>query len=304
MTMSSATYSQSEAISTENENLNQRSAAKRKPSVKQSNPAEIIQRAKMSPDSLTHNDVMQLQGTIGNRAVVQMLSKLQSDRNSQTEGKVIQLKKEKEEAYTNKGIRITYNGFLDTILGADAWKLKAISLAEDVVVKIVELIPFAGALPALQEGDYLDAAISLIPEGKVFKGILIVTDGTKLAKAGKFLYKNEKWISRGKTAKDAAEAGYSVATTTYDLKKNKLVLKMVAASYNKTKFTSDTTLLVDFDTDDCYGRDISIDKSNVRAGVDHYSELVYTGKLTAPVIPKHHLSYLKIYQTVMDAAKK
>ena len=39
-----------------------------------SNPYSIIQRARINPKSLTHADVMQLQRTIGNRAVAQLLS--------------------------------------------------------------------------------------------------------------------------------------------------------------------------------------------------------------------------------------
>ncbi|HWQ48695.1 MAG TPA: DUF4157 domain-containing protein [Methanosarcina sp.] len=39
-----------------------------------SNPYSIIQRAKINPKSLTHADIMQLQRTIGNRAVAQLLS--------------------------------------------------------------------------------------------------------------------------------------------------------------------------------------------------------------------------------------
>jgi len=39
-----------------------------------SNPVAIIQRARINPKSLTHADVMQLQRTIGNRAVAQLLS--------------------------------------------------------------------------------------------------------------------------------------------------------------------------------------------------------------------------------------
>jgi hypothetical protein len=41
-----------------------------------SHPAAIIQRAKINPKSLTHADVMQLQRTIGNRAVGQLLSEI------------------------------------------------------------------------------------------------------------------------------------------------------------------------------------------------------------------------------------
>jgi hypothetical protein len=39
-----------------------------------SSPASIIQRAKINSKSLTHSDVMQLQRTIGNRAVSRLLS--------------------------------------------------------------------------------------------------------------------------------------------------------------------------------------------------------------------------------------
>jgi len=39
-----------------------------------SNPFATIQRAKINPKSLTHADIMQLQRTIGNRAVGKLLS--------------------------------------------------------------------------------------------------------------------------------------------------------------------------------------------------------------------------------------
>jgi hypothetical protein len=41
-----------------------------------SHPMAIIQRARINPKSLTHADVMQLQSTIGNRAVVRLLSEI------------------------------------------------------------------------------------------------------------------------------------------------------------------------------------------------------------------------------------
>ena len=41
-----------------------------------SHPAAIIQRARINPKSLTHADVMQLQRTIGNRAVGQLFSEI------------------------------------------------------------------------------------------------------------------------------------------------------------------------------------------------------------------------------------
>ncbi len=43
-----------------------------------SNPASIIQRARIDPKSLTHADVMQLQQTIGNRAVGRLLSSIRN----------------------------------------------------------------------------------------------------------------------------------------------------------------------------------------------------------------------------------
>lgn len=52
---------------------------KQAPTVKQtpiSNPMAIIQRARINPKSLTHTDVMQLQRTIGNRAVGKLLSEI------------------------------------------------------------------------------------------------------------------------------------------------------------------------------------------------------------------------------------
>lgn len=42
------------------------------PIMQGSHPSAIIQRAQMCPESLTHTDVMQLQRTIGNRAVIQL----------------------------------------------------------------------------------------------------------------------------------------------------------------------------------------------------------------------------------------
>ena len=41
-----------------------------------SNPMAIIQRARINPKSLTHADVMQLQRTIGNRAVGRLLTEI------------------------------------------------------------------------------------------------------------------------------------------------------------------------------------------------------------------------------------
>ena len=41
-----------------------------------SHPATIIQRARINPKSLTHADVMQLQRTIGNRAVGKLLTEI------------------------------------------------------------------------------------------------------------------------------------------------------------------------------------------------------------------------------------
>ena len=64
-------------------NVNKPSAAiqQRQPSrrtdpglTRQQHPAAIIQRATASPESLTTADVLQLQRTIGNRAVGQLLS--------------------------------------------------------------------------------------------------------------------------------------------------------------------------------------------------------------------------------------
>ncbi len=43
-----------------------------------SNPASIIQRAKINPKSLTPADVLQLQRTIGNRAVGRLLSEIRN----------------------------------------------------------------------------------------------------------------------------------------------------------------------------------------------------------------------------------
>ncbi|HUW68073.1 MAG TPA: hypothetical protein VMW20_08495 [Candidatus Nanoarchaeia archaeon] len=43
---------------------------------RQTHPASIIQRVQAAPESLSAADVLQLQRTIGNRAVVQLMSEI------------------------------------------------------------------------------------------------------------------------------------------------------------------------------------------------------------------------------------
>lgn len=50
--------------------------AQQAPLMQENHPAEIIQRASMCPGSLTSSDIMQLQNTIGNRAVCQLMQDL------------------------------------------------------------------------------------------------------------------------------------------------------------------------------------------------------------------------------------
>ncbi|MDQ1254665.1 MAG: hypothetical protein QG646_3935 [Euryarchaeota archaeon] len=61
--------------STESKSTSQKQAIPRIPTPV-SHPMAIIQRARINPKSLTHADVMQLQRTIGNRAVVRLLSEI------------------------------------------------------------------------------------------------------------------------------------------------------------------------------------------------------------------------------------
>ena len=61
--------------STESKSTSQKQATPRI-QVPLSNPMAIIQRARINPKSLTHTDVMQLQRTIGNRAVGKLLTEI------------------------------------------------------------------------------------------------------------------------------------------------------------------------------------------------------------------------------------
>jgi hypothetical protein len=69
-----------------------------------SHPAAIIQRARIDPKSLTHADVMQLQRTIGNRAVGKLLSEigLIPSKAKQTQPVKMQKIPEKEEPLQGK----------------------------------------------------------------------------------------------------------------------------------------------------------------------------------------------------------
>ena len=69
-----------------------------------SNPYSIIQRAKINPKSLTHADVMQLQRTIGNRAVGRLLAGIGSSSTAQQVTVQRQEIPEKEEPLQGKFI--------------------------------------------------------------------------------------------------------------------------------------------------------------------------------------------------------
>ncbi len=56
------------------------------PALQQTHPSAIIQRARLVPPSLTAQDVLQLQRTIGNRAVGQLLAETQQRSTAQTKG--------------------------------------------------------------------------------------------------------------------------------------------------------------------------------------------------------------------------
>ena len=67
------------------------------------NPAAIIQRAKVDPKSLTSADILQLQSTIGNRAVGRLLSEIRSS-HSAAQQATIQRHETPEEKKTLQGI--------------------------------------------------------------------------------------------------------------------------------------------------------------------------------------------------------
>ena len=75
---------------------NGKSLQRFKPSMKQvaqqPNPLEIIQRVGMDPHTMSYADAMVLQRTVGNRAVIKLLSKLRNDQKTKTEDKPAQLK--------------------------------------------------------------------------------------------------------------------------------------------------------------------------------------------------------------------
>lgn len=118
------TYSQNKEPSNENNKPIQRSTAIQMPTVKQAHPIEIIQRVQMSPDSLTRNDVMQLQKTIGNRVVIQMLSELKGNLKPQNREKPMQLKdgdtgKTQSTEVSKTGMQHSLKAGLEALSGLD-----------------------------------------------------------------------------------------------------------------------------------------------------------------------------------------
>lgn len=81
-----STYSDGKGYSKQSGKLVQRQAAIRTRVVEQPGPEEIIRRIRMDPSSLTHEDVMLLQRTIGNRAVIRLLSGINSGQSLHAHG--------------------------------------------------------------------------------------------------------------------------------------------------------------------------------------------------------------------------
>ncbi len=98
----------------------QRLAPKKAPIVQQSSLMEIIQRARMNPSSLTHYDAMQLQKTIGNQAVVQLLSKLHINQKvTNAEDKPTQLKTDQSSVERKTSMPAQLKAGLETLSNID-----------------------------------------------------------------------------------------------------------------------------------------------------------------------------------------
>ncbi len=74
---------QNEKPSAEKSKRVQNSLAVKTPVVRKADPLEIIQRVRTKPDSMSQDDMMVLQSTIGNRAVIKLLSEVKGSRDAQ-----------------------------------------------------------------------------------------------------------------------------------------------------------------------------------------------------------------------------
>jgi|GEM_PF-3407504 len=91
--MTMKTISSAKNTSSENKK-NMQKSTNRVPKTNKIHPAQLIQRTHMNPASLTREDVMQLQSIIGNRGVIQLLSKSKGIEESEES---VQMKKVNEE---------------------------------------------------------------------------------------------------------------------------------------------------------------------------------------------------------------
>ncbi|MFZ5988767.1 MAG: hypothetical protein ACOYWZ_16810 [Bacillota bacterium] len=85
-----ATQKHSKSSSNESTKLLQSSVNVRVPAVRKSDTMEIIQRVRRNPNSLTRDDIIQLQNTIGNRAVMKLLSEINNMQEKQKDAKQVQ----------------------------------------------------------------------------------------------------------------------------------------------------------------------------------------------------------------------
>lgn len=74
---------QNEKPSAEKSKRVQNSLAVKTPVMRKADPLEIIQRVRTKPDSISHDDMMVLQSTIGNRAVIKLLSEVKGSQDAQ-----------------------------------------------------------------------------------------------------------------------------------------------------------------------------------------------------------------------------
>lgn len=242
------------------------------------------------------------------------------------QGKKNDVIQKKEKSYKNDTIRITSNGFLNTFIGSDGWYIKNLNDKEYLAIQILKVIPIASTVESIQEGDWLTVAVdaALTLAGPVAKGaesaVLIAKNGKnayKAATTAKDIFKisekvkkSVKRIENGKLVYDSIEIGQNVyknvvvSSEDTRMKKNDLVLKMIAHSYTKTQYVDSKTLevkkkskltVIDF------GEDTYATRDALKWCVNTYSEIVYTGKVKSDDLGISEFLYKEILN--MQASK-
>lgn len=204
-------------------------------------------------------------------------------------------------AYKNDSIRVTYNSPI--VIGSNGWYVTNLTDKEYVSIMALKIVPGVGTYVSLTEGDWAavatDAALALIGQTTSKSLILIAKNGNNAVEAGKYISSGSTIVStissvnrkvkNGKVTYDSIKLvngtikNCVVTKEEVRMKKNDLVLKMIAESWSDTYWVSSTKLEI---YDDSYytqfsNESIPASKKGIQWCVDQYSEFVYKGYVTS-----------------------